>query len=236
MEIFQYTPGFLVPLTQFYNRLTADVPHCYPVKQAELAAEMNGTTGQIKIPMMSLIPKLRLSQCKMVWCWRLFTLVIIGMEKTMKCTKVLFGFLGYERGARHAGQTLLEKAEAYLNTFNVPKIIAFCSHARCYRYDFYHFMHAKLSITLDHVHALLGHNGYRPRYCQVFLDWENYAVTPIPSRLPVTLSVDWKQGRGQRPNCTVRAHQEGERFGICLSVCGGEFSSHADAQDWVYTE
>lgn len=47
MEIVQYTPDMQAPVTQFYNRLTADVPHCYPVKAEEFATAMRGvTTGK----------------------------------------------------------------------------------------------------------------------------------------------------------------------------------------------
>ena len=141
-------------------------------------------------------------------------------------------FMGYERGARHVGQAVLEKAEAYLKTYNVSQIFAFSQDCR---YRFYHFEHAYLSDVLDQVQALLGFNGYRRSAGEVFLDWENYTVTPMPSSLSVELSVDWEQGRGEHPNCTVRAHRDGEEIGICESVCGGEFSSHPNAQDWLHT-
>lgn len=36
MEIIQYTPDLLTPLTKFYDDFTVDVPHCYPVKEADL--------------------------------------------------------------------------------------------------------------------------------------------------------------------------------------------------------
>ena len=41
MEIIQYTPDILPSLTTFYNYLTSDVPHCYPVKEDEFALAMN---------------------------------------------------------------------------------------------------------------------------------------------------------------------------------------------------
>ena len=141
-------------------------------------------------------------------------------------------FFSYERGARRIGQAVLEKAEDYLKTFNVSQISAFPQECR---YSFYHFDHAYLSDALDQVQGLLGFNGYHRCEGEVFLDWEDYSVTPVPSSLPVTLSVDWKDGRGQLPNCTVLAHQNGEQVGICVSLCGGEFSSHADAQVWLHT-
>ncbi len=236
MEIIQYTPDILIPVTQFYNRLTADVPHCYPVKEEEFAHAMRGVTDQIDNSDDHLESETAFVAMQN---GSVLAFIHVGHCPYGKNDEVHDGvirFLGYERGARHAGQTVLEKAEGYLKTFNLPKIIAFCSDARRYCYDFYHFSGAKLSMTLDHVYALLGHNGYSSRYCRVFLDWKNYSVTPMPPNMPVTLSVNWEEGCGQRPNCIVRAYQKGEKVGICNSVCGGEFSSHADAQDWVYTE
>ncbi|MDE0635410.1 MAG: GNAT family N-acetyltransferase [Candidatus Poribacteria bacterium] len=232
MEIIQYTPDMLPALTQFYNRLTSAVPHCYPVKEAELADAMCSVTGQsdntdngLEAETAFVAMQNGVVQAFIHVGHRWYGNNNEGHEGVVR-------FFGYERGARHAGQTVLEKAEEYLKTYNVTQITAFSS----YKYHFYHLRCASLSIILDHVYALLGHNGYSPRYCQVFLDWKNYSVTPIPPRLPVTLSVEWKEGRGQRPNCTVPAYQESEKIGICVSVCGGEYSSHPDAQDWVYTE
>ena len=45
MEILQYTPDMQEPLTQFYNRLTLNVPHCYPVKEEEFAIAMHRITA-----------------------------------------------------------------------------------------------------------------------------------------------------------------------------------------------
>ena len=42
MEIFQYTPDLQALVTQFYNRLIADVPHCYPVMEEEFAIALRG--------------------------------------------------------------------------------------------------------------------------------------------------------------------------------------------------
>ena len=37
MDILQYTPDMQTQVTQFYNRMTANVPKCYPVKAEEFA-------------------------------------------------------------------------------------------------------------------------------------------------------------------------------------------------------
>ena len=233
MEIVQYTPNLQTPVTQFYNRLTIDVPHCYPANEEEFATAIRGvTTGKADKKEGGLD-----SETAFVAMVKgeAQAFIHVGIGQVGDNREVDIGvirFFGYERGARHAGQTVLEKAEAYLQTFNISKIYAFSQDCR---YRFYHFEHAYLSDALDQVQALLGYNGYHRSDGEVFLDWEDYTVTPVPSGLPVTLSVDWKQGRGQLPNCTVRAFQDDKEVGECWSVSGGEFSSHPDAQNWLHT-
>ena len=130
------------------------------------------------------------------------------------------------------GHGALEKAETYLKMFNVTRISAFRSQGR---YRFYHFEYAFLSDALDQVQGLLGFNGYHRSNGWVFLDWENYDVTPISAPIPVTLSVEWKDERGQRPDSVVKAYSGDEEIGLCTSVSGGEYSSHPNAQDWFHT-
>ena len=233
MEIVQYTPDLQTSVTQFYNRLTADVPHCYPVNEDEFATAIRGvTTGKANIKEGGLD-----SEAAFVAMVKgtVQAFIHVGIGQVGDNREVDIGvirFMGYERGARRVGQAALEKAEAYLKAFNISKIFAFSQDCR---YRFYHFEHAYLSDALDQVQGLLGYNGYHRSEGEVFLDWENYTVTPIPSSLPVTLSIDWQPGRGQLPNCTVRAFQNDEKVGECWSVSGGEFSSHPDAQNWLHT-
>lgn len=232
MEILQYTPDMQTSLTQFYNHLTADVPHCYPVTEAELAVALRGvTTGKADKEAGGLDAEAAFVAMTK-GAMQAFIHVGLGQVGENREDIGVIRFLGYERGARRAGQAVLEKAEAYMKAHHVSRMFAFSQDCR---YRFYHFEHAYLSDALDPVQALLGFNGYRRCEGEVFLDWENYSVTPMPSRLPVTLSVEWTQGRGQYPNCTAEAHQDGKQVGICESVCGGEFSSYADAQDWLHT-
>ena len=233
MEILQYIPDIQTQVTQFYNRMTASVPKCYPVKEEEFATAIRGvTTGKANKKEGGLD-----SETAFVAIGNgavpVFIHVGIGQDGDNREEDIgVIRFFGYERGARQIGQAVLEKAEVYLKTFNVSRIFAFPQDCK---YRFYHFEHAYLSDALDQVQGLLGFNGYHRSAGEVFLDWEDYSVTPIPSNLPVTLSVEWQDGRGQFPNCTVLAHQNGEQVGICESLCGGEFSSHADAQAWFHT-
>ena len=233
MEIRQYTSDMQTSVTQFYNQLTTDVPHCYPVTEAEFAVAMHRVTADAadlkadgldsEIAFVAIVNGV------------IQAFIHVGVSPIRENRKENLGvirFMGYERGSRRVGQAILEQAEAYLKTFNVSQISAFPQDCR---YRFYHFEHAYLSDALDQVQGLLGFNGYRRSEGEVFLDWEDYSVTPVPSSLPVTLSIDWKDGRGRHPNCTVLAHQDGEQVGICESICGGEFSSHPDAQDWFHT-
>ena len=232
MEILQYTADMQTPLTQFYNRLIADVPHCYPIMEEEFAIVLRGvTTGKTD---KNDIGRGLDSETAFVAMQNgmVQAFIHIGLMRIRDEDIGVIRFLGYERGARHAGQAVLEKAEAYLKTFNITQIFAFESECR---YRFYHFEYAYLSDALDQVQGLLGFNGYHRSKGWVFLDWENYTVTPISAPIPVTLSVDWKDERGQRPTCVVEAYQDDEEVGSCISVSGGEYSDHPDAQDWFHT-
>lgn len=230
MDILQYTPDMQTQVTQFYNRLTADVPHCYPVEAEEFAIALCGVA----------IPKTRRRDgginaeaafvATVNGAMKAFTHV--GLRQIKGEDMGVIRFLGYERGARHAGQAALEEAETYLKAFNITRIFAFRSECR---YRFYHFEYAFLSDALDQVQGLLGFNGYQRYNGWGFLDWKNYAVTPISAPIRITLSVDWIQGRGQRPNSIIKAYRDDEQIGLCESVSAGEYSSHPDAQDWFHT-
>lgn len=233
MEILQYTPDMLPPLTQFYNRLTADVPHCYPIKEVELANAMRNVIGQTDNTDDDFESETAFIAMQGGAVQAFIHAGYYQSENGDEVNKGVIRFLGYERHVRNAGQAVLEKAEDYFRTNNIIQIIAF---RKIHRYSFYHFEYAELSDTLDHVHALLGFNDYRRYHGQVFLDWKNFNLIPTTLTLPVTLSVEWKQGRGKLPNCNITAHRDGEEVGVCWSVSGGEFSSHPDVQDWVYTD
>ena len=231
MEIFEYTPEMQRHATQFYNNLTVNVPHCYPVSEDELGEVLQNTTYKTEDK------KVLQSQTTFVareqGTISGFIQVGIGPDEELNKNNIgIIRFLGYQPGERRAGQALLEKAESYLSTYNPELIVAL---PQDYRYRFYHFGHAYLSDALGHVQALLGYNGYQRRFGEVFLAWENYTVTPIQLAIPIELTVEWKPGRGERPNCTVQAFHDGTEVGICDSVSGGEFSDHPDAQDWLHT-
>ena len=232
MEILKYTPDMQTLLTQFYNRLTADVPHCYPVTEEEFAIVLCGvTTGKAN---KNDVGRGLDSETVFVAIQNgiVQAFIHVGLTQIREEDVGVIRFLGYERGARRAGQAVLEKAEDYLKAFNVTRISAFGSQ---HRYRFYHFEYAYLSDALDQVQGLLGFNGYHRSNGWVFLDWENYDITPISPLIPVTLSVDWHQGRGEHPDCGIKAYRDDELIGECFSVSGGETSSHPDAQDWLHT-
>ncbi len=230
MEILQYTSDMQAPVTQFYNRLIVNVPHCYPVAEEEFAIVLRGvTTGKADkddfgrgLDSETAFVAIRGGV--------VLAFIHVGLTQMRDEDVGIIRFLGYKRGARRAGQAVLEKAETYLKAFNVTRIFAAER-----RYRFYHFEYAFLSDALDQVQGLLGVNGYHRSKGWVFLDWENYDITPIPAPIPVTLSVEWKDERGQRPDSVVKAYQGDEEIGLCTSVSGGEYSSHPDAQDWFHT-
>lgn len=233
MKIFQYTPDMQTPVTQFYNRLTADVPHCYPVKEEEFATAMHRVTVDQADLKDNGLDSEKAFVATIDGTVQAFIHIGVGHRWENKEETIgVIRFMGYERGARYAGQAVLEKAESHLKKFNVSRIVAFPSR---FEYRFYHLEYANCSNALDQVHALLGFNGYYPCPRWVFFNWEDYDVIPMPSPIPVTLSVICRPGRGERQDCIVTAYKDDEEIGECCSISGGEFSSHTKAQDWFHT-
>ncbi len=233
MEIIQYTLDILPALTEFYNNLTFEVPHCYPVKEAEFAHAIRGVIGQSNNDDDDFEDETAFVS---IHNGHIKAFIHVGYYPEDNGEKINIGticFLAYERGARHAGQAVLDKAENYFKNRNVSRIVAF---SKEHRYRFYHFEYAQLSDTLDHIHGLLGINDYRSYHGQVFLDWKNYKINPPTIRPSVNLKVTWKDGKGKLPNCRITAHRDGVEIGECWNVSGGQFSSHPDAQEWAYTD
>ena len=74
------------------------------------------------------------------------------------------------------------------------------------------------------------------RYLLQYALQEMHKIGYQPLRvMPVTFTVDLKEGRGQLPSCILKADYDGEEVGMCESICGCEFWSHTDAQDWLHT-
>ncbi len=230
MEIVEYTPELLEPMTACYNRLTTDVPHSYPVTEAEFGEELSSAPpgGHPDIFFISQHTFVATSDDTVLG----FVQARVDELRRHKCNLGIIRFLGYLPGERRTGQALLEKAEAHLKMQAATRIVAV---PQKYRYRFYHFGHAYLSNALAQVQALLAFNGYERTAGEVFLAWKNYDVTPTPLAQPLEITVEWEEGRGKLPNCTVRGCRAGEEVGVCESLCGGEFSSHSDAQDWCHT-
>ncbi len=233
MEILEYTPEMLSSLTQFYNDLTAEVPHCYPVKADEFALAMNRVvTGEYSAGGEKHRTE-RVFIAKSEDTIKAYVHTVLSLKAENEEEDVGFiRFLGYERGERNAGQAVLEKAEAYFKTCNISRIFAFSQNDR---YRFFHLEHAYLSDALDHIQGLLGYNGYRRSDGEVFLDWENYEVLSIEAPIPITLNVEWKDGRGQRPNIHIDAYFDDKKVGECDTLSCGEFSSQPNVQDWLHT-
>ncbi len=233
MKILEYTPDLLPSLTEFYNELTSDVPHCYHVKEDEFALAMNKVVTDEYCRGGEEHNAERVFIARSDDTVKAFAHTALSLKSENEEEDVGFvRFLGYERGARNAGQAALEKAEEYLKACDVSRIFAFSQNDR---YRFFHFEHAYLSDALDHVQGLLGYNGYRRSDGEVFLDWENYEVTPMKASIPITLSVEWKDGQGQRPNIHIDAYLDDKKVGECDTVSCGEFSSHLNVQDWLHT-
>ena len=111
--------------------------------------------------------------------------------------------------------------------------------------------HAFLSDRANHIHALLEARGYARYESELFFEWRDYTATSLLALLPpdtdgsrpsvealcpagLTVSFEAIEGRGARPNGTLRIHDaEDELVGICECLSAGERSESPAAQDWM---
>ena len=233
MDIVSYrdAPDLLDALVSAYNRNVAGLPHCYPVRPQRLRDALSGAIGDPRLHR-----GLRDEEVLIAWDGgRLLGFVHLGIGSTGSRRPAQGGiirFLVYQRGARAAGQALLDAAEAYLRGRKVSHVVAF--HQR-YRYSFYHLNSAYLSDRLGQVHALMGWNGYRRGAGEGYFDWPNMRPEqPVPSDAGAYLTLDQRAGAGQRPDLLVRAYRDGREIGHCRFRSSATYGEGGEAEDWAF--
>jgi ribosomal protein S18 acetylase RimI-like enzyme len=259
MYLVPYDPSLAEALCHVYNEAVRHVPHCYPVSVERFAAEMPSsrpTASQAALAMSASDDELVRAQVLVAMERGVIAgFVHFGLRRDVRLaridgpaharpvraesrirseTKGIVRFLWYRRGERRSGQALLDAAEEAWSSDPETVAVAEAFHYD-HRYPFYHLEHAYLSGYLDHVHALLGANGYRRAGSELALDWPNYRpVRPDALDLAVEFTDQWRQGRGQRPGLIVKAHRRDKEVGVCICSSLGEVADADEAQDWLY--
>ncbi|MGD9496178.1 MAG: GNAT family N-acetyltransferase [Armatimonadota bacterium] len=223
MTVQRYDAAMAPALAASYNELVRGLPYCYPVSAQQLAAAAAGEPSEERLHSDAVFAAMQSDAVRGI--------AHVAMERSDRLNTGARGvirFLWYERGHRAAGQALLQAAESHLRAQGARTVIAF---HQDYRYPFYHIGHAYLSDRLEHVHALLGMNGYRRCAGEVYLRWPDYRPpTPGEPPLPVEVRLEWPAGRGELPGLVVHALRDGEQVGVCVNVSLGEFTAAPAAQ------
>jgi len=229
MPIEAYRPEMAPALAAGYNALVAGLPYCHPVSADQIGAAAGGGEMDERLHSDAMFAALEGDAAV-----GMAHVAMESPEETDTAPRGALRFLWYTRGHRAAGQALLEAAEDHLRGQDADSVIAF---HQDYRYPFYHIGHAYLSDRLEHIHALLGINGYRRCAGEVYLLWPDYRP-PAPGEppFPVETRLEWREGRGELPGLIVRALLEGKQVGVCENLSLGEFTDAADAQDRFLTK
>jgi GNAT superfamily N-acetyltransferase len=232
MEILPYEPQMAPGLAALYNSHIRGLPHCYGARPEQLAAALAGEEpGELAGRLRDPAAVVALEDGVPVGF--VHTAVEVQQEAE-QLERGVVRFLLYDRGHRAAGQALLSAAEDLLRERGATCAVGF---HQDYRLPFYHIGHAYLTDRLEHVHALMGINGYRRCAGEVYLDWPDHEPAPVvPAGRDVELRTQWLPGAGARDNLTVRAFVDGEPVGICENRCCGEYSDSPEAQDWLLTK
>jgi len=229
MPVTPYEPGMAAALAAGYNELVAGLPYCHPVSAEDVAATAGGGPGHEELHSDAVLVALDRETVQ-----GLAHVAMARPEEPGQAEGGVIRLLWYTRGHRAAGQALLTTAEDHLRQHGARRVMAF---HQDYRYPFYHIGHAYLSDRLDHVHALMGINGYRRCAGEIYLEWRDCEPAPPAAfSLPVELSLEWRPGRGALPGLVVRALRDGQELGVCVNVSCGEFSRAPEAQEAFLTK
>ncbi|KPK82376.1 MAG: hypothetical protein AMJ81_09860 [Phycisphaerae bacterium SM23_33] len=236
MKVVPYERAMAGELTSAYNECIRGVPHCYPVGVEDFAVALAPAAGEGKShERLHSEAAWAVTEGKAV-----LGFVHVGTERPEKKgedepardEQGVIRFMVYRRGRRQAGQLLLAAAEDYCRQRGLKQLKAFTD----YLYSFYYFPPVRFSDRLGHVRALLEFNGYEKCDGEVVLDWPDYQpVEPVPAGVPAEIAVKWEDGRGKRPNLTLKALQGTREIGWCDCFCAGEYSRAEEAQDWLFT-
>ena len=236
MEVRELSPDLLGDLTSTWNRALAAVPHCYPVDEATFAAAVAGADQYPVAADRHPHPRgpfTAARTCVVLEGGRIVALATSALAPDAEGRGLVGAIraLWYERGHREAGQLVLDTALGEFRGTGVTRIDVF--HFE-HRLPSYHVEHAHLTDRLDHIHALLGANGFRPVDCEAVLDWPEFPdVTPA-----ATPGLDFRlsllSGPGRLPGIKLEALRGGEWKGICACASGGDSTTADAAQDWVY--
>lgn len=232
MEIRPCLASDLEGLTLAYNRTVQPIPHCYPIREKDFAAVLSPVFGEGQGH-----PRLHSEAAFVASEGRAVTGFIhtaVGPVEMEGEERGSIRFFWYDRGRRATGQALLEAAETELRGRGMNRVEAVYSHDS---YPFYSVASAYLTDHLEHVQALLKYNDYVVKEGEVILDWMDYEsdvpVCPLPDAV---ISLEWEEGKGERPNLKVRAHLGEQEIGECVTNSFGEFTSAEEAQDWVFVD
>ncbi|MCD6350636.1 MAG: GNAT family N-acetyltransferase [Armatimonadetes bacterium] len=231
MEIVAYDAALIEGITECLNSVVGALPHCYRQPSERVAAGLEGKLWRDEDEEL-LDPQ--------AWV-ALEAGEVVGFAQAARQTATddrpargIIPFLLYRPGYRAAGQGLLATVEAWFAQHSLTDAYAFLDdHVPA----FYHFPHSYLSDRLNHVHALLGYNGYSRCEGEVFYEWRDFDP-PEPPPLPVEAEIRRElkpQDDARLPGLVIFAYKDGEQIAECWFVSCGSAAPGTEAEDWCLT-
>jgi GNAT superfamily N-acetyltransferase len=224
MEILQWDIAEAAPLTGIFNTHLDDIPYSGAVTPAQFILFLHP-------------PGVDLQHQKIIVAQEKngitgFAQVATVIEKgTPHQETGLIRILLYPRGQRSIGQTLLEAAEHYLKQFNVVQLRALDG------LNYYFIPAARLPDRWEHVHALLGFNGYSLKEQGIFMHWRNYTVEepfcPVPD---LKTHIEQLPSGVDLPNLWVEVFRGTQRVGGVKMDCLSYWVNGPEAGYTCYTD
>jgi ribosomal protein S18 acetylase RimI-like enzyme len=216
-----------------YNQIIHGLPHSYPATSEEFSAALfaaaSGAPGD---------ERLHSENAHVTWeDGTPLGFIHTAIERPRRegsDPRGIIRFACYRRRHRAAGQALLTTAEDSFLEHGIATVLAF---HQFYVYDFYHLPSVYLSDRLEHIHALMGFNGYKRVAGEVYLNWRNFTpYEPPQAGVDANVTLTWRKGTGERPDLVLTAQQGNERVGECACKSLGHPSRPEENEDWLFTD
>ena len=225
MEIIQYQSNMANELTEFFNELIEDVPHCRPIITNEMHLAISGNNRRKNRRIHPEQTFVAIANGEIQG----FALAAQQLTRTLRNKgSGIIRFLGYRRGNRTAGQALLDAAESHLENYKVKEITAF---SRSFPFTVCHSI-GGLSNHLTHIQGLLTASEYKRTRGHITLEWRAFSIKDVSATCPLEFICKELPNQGELPDFLVTAYLNSQPVGECFCRSFQTSPKEKDSGPW----
>lgn len=196
-------------VASFLADLFRDVPHCRALSADEVEIAVSGNERRKNQRIQPETKLVAVSDSEIVG------LALCGQGRTGSGSPSGRGFvrfLGYKRGHRRVGETLLNAVESLASESNASALTVF---SRAFPF-FRPLPQLSLSNHLAHIQGLLSARGYARSRGHVLLEWPHFSVNSVPRAGPLEFRIETLPEEGEHPAVRVTSILNNREVGVCF--------------------